>query len=224
MYMMRHPSMELPHSLIRDGKGGVRTTTANEFNGYRSSESVRRREMQLQCRQKHNQQAAALCALYLPPTPSVGGLAFAACAAAMPLLQGRDTQIAMAVHALFSEGLNMLWEPLSVFRHGRADMASGVDGESDNSISLRYNCVSRSAAAEHNSSENNDSIQISIKRIQHLFDRLEQVGTSFSTLLLCLIVVYLEIFQMTVAVLDTGIFRTFVSFSRIPGIDLQRAR
>lgn len=47
----------------------------------------------------------------LHPTPSFPGLAFACCAAALPLLQGSDTTVCRAVHRLLQTALPFLLEP-----------------------------------------------------------------------------------------------------------------
>jgi len=52
---------------------------------------------------------AAVASLF--PGPSVPGLAFACCAASLPLLQSRDTTVGRAVRALLSVALPLVLEP-----------------------------------------------------------------------------------------------------------------
>ena len=52
---------------------------------------------------------AAVASLF--PGPSVPGLAFACCAASLPLLQSRDTTVCRAVCALLKVALPMVLEP-----------------------------------------------------------------------------------------------------------------
>jgi hypothetical protein len=51
----------------------------------------------------------SLSALY--PTPSFPGLAFACCAAALPLLEGQDSAVCRAVHSLLRTALPFVLEP-----------------------------------------------------------------------------------------------------------------
>jgi hypothetical protein len=51
----------------------------------------------------------SLAALY--PTPSFPGLAFACCAAALPLLEGQDSAVCRAVHSLLRTALPFVLEP-----------------------------------------------------------------------------------------------------------------
>lgn len=52
-----------------------------------------------------------LAKLALLPLPSYTGLAFASCAAAMPLLQTRDTDIARSVYSVLEAALPYIMEP-----------------------------------------------------------------------------------------------------------------
>ncbi len=52
---------------------------------------------------------AAVASLF--PGPSVPGLAFACCAASLPLLQSRDTTVGRAVRALLRVALPLVLEP-----------------------------------------------------------------------------------------------------------------
>jgi hypothetical protein len=81
---------------------------------------------------------ASLSALY--PAPSVPGLAFAVCAAALPLLQSQDSQVCRAVHSLLQTALPFVLEP-----------------------KLEGSNAGKLLAVEHG-------------RLQHLFNRVEQVS------------------------------------------------
>lgn len=60
---------------------------------------------------RNQRTAAAMGALALVPNPSLPGLAFACCAAALPLLQTNNTLVAAAVHSLLSVCLPYVVEP-----------------------------------------------------------------------------------------------------------------
>ena len=57
---------------------------------------------------------AAAASLRVSPAPSLSGLAFASCAASLPLLQGRDTVVAAQVLSLLRVALPMVQEPAVV--------------------------------------------------------------------------------------------------------------
>ena len=86
--------------------------------------------------------------LGLVPTPSYPGLAFACCAASMPLLQMRDADIARLVYSLLQVALPQLLEP-------QLRSCSRDDDPNGNSV--------------HHLSD------IESARFQHLFNRVEQV-------------------------------------------------
>lgn len=85
--------------------------------------------------------------LGLVPTPSYTGLAFACCAASMPLLQMRDADVARLVHSLLQVALPQLLEPQSC--------SSSDGGSNPNPV--------------HHLSD------VECGRFQHLFNRVEQV-------------------------------------------------
>lgn len=86
--------------------------------------------------------------LGLVPTPSYPGLAFACCAASMPLLQMRDADVARLVYSLLQVALPQLLEP-------QLRSCSSDDDPNGNSV--------------HHLSD------IESARFQHLFNRVEQV-------------------------------------------------
>lgn len=89
MYALRHPL--LPSEAASSGSNNQAATSAHAAQ-------------------------ASLSALY--PTPSFPGLAFACCAAALPLLQGDCSEVARAVHSLLRTCLPYVLEPKLVGTNG----------------------------------------------------------------------------------------------------------
>lgn len=71
------------------------------------------------------QKAAASAPLRVSPAPSLPGLAFAACAAALPLLQGRDPQVGAQALSLIKTALPYIREPSVAAAAG--DGTNGVE-------------------------------------------------------------------------------------------------
>lgn len=92
MYALRHPSLPL---------STVATDEENAVSAFRDALFQRRDEPPTPL--------AALSALF--PGPSYPGLAFACCAASLPLLQSGDTTVGRAVRSLLSAALPFVLEP-----------------------------------------------------------------------------------------------------------------
>jgi len=94
--------------------------------------------------------SAAAAPLRVSPAPSLPGLSFASCAAALPLLQGRDPLIAARVLSLLQTALPYIREPAVAESASSSSAAAAAAASAELSLTDR-------------------------KRIQHLLNRVEQL-------------------------------------------------
>lgn len=118
MYAMRHPSLppQTGHSTT-DAEDAVSAFRDALFNHHNQHNTPNVPPTPL----------AALSALF--PGPSVPGLAFACCAASLPLLQARDNTLGRAVRSLLGAALPLLLEPRLQGSNGSSDSDRLLDVE-----------------------------------------------------------------------------------------------
>ena len=159
MYALRHPVF--PATTHNDGDNNNDNNNNNNNNNSATFESANAQYRSALAQHQHQSSAAALAALF--PSPSYAGLAFACCAAAMPLLQSKDTTVGRAVLSLLRAALPFVLEPR---------LEQGQGQERGGGQQYMQNGTNSVGAPQ------GDVVLLDVEaaRIQHLLNRLEQVS------------------------------------------------